>query len=59
MTKNEIREMARKQWAGDDLEIDEDAYVLILLDEGAQDDDGTRAWVQAWVYVKIGERPEL
>lgn len=42
IAKDEYRNRARQEFAGDDLQIDFDAQVR-LSDNGA--------WVQAWVYV--------
>lgn len=48
MTREELIEKAREQWATDDIEIDDNAQTV---------PSGNRSghWVQAWVYVEIDE----
>lgn len=48
MTREELIEQARAQYASDDLEIDDDAKV-------SPTGDGTGHWVQAWVYINVEE----
>ncbi len=45
MTREELIEKAREQWATDDIEIDDNAQVIPTA-------DGTGHWVQAWVYIQ-------
>ena len=47
MTREEMIEQAREQWASDDLEIDDNAQTTPSGDTGH--------WVQAWVYIRVGE----
>jgi hypothetical protein len=45
MTRDQLIEQARAQYASDDLEIDDNAQVNPTA-------DGTGHWVQAWVYIE-------
>ena len=45
MTREELIEQAREQYASDDLEIDDNAQITPAA-------DGTGHWVQAWVYIE-------